>query len=92
MEKKDTDSCFDVTMEISDYLQVCELVGIYLLVLLKNITCKNNFGLCRSDGLFFLGNVNGQKKKKKKKKIKKKKKKKKIIIIKKKRTVSTIVR
>ena len=44
-KKKDTDSCFDVTMGSSDGAEVCELVGIYLLSLLANIIDKNNSGL-----------------------------------------------
>ena len=60
-KKKDTDSCFDVTMGSYDGAEVCELVGIYLLSLLANIIDKNNSGLYRDDGLIFLRNVNGQK-------------------------------
>ena len=61
LKKKDTDSCFDVTMGSYDGAEVCELVGIYLLSLLANIIDKNNSGLYRDDGLIFLRNVNGQK-------------------------------
>ena len=59
-QKKDTDGCFDVTMRSYDGAEVCELVGIYLLSLLANITDKNNSGLYRDDGLIFLRNMNGQ--------------------------------
>ena len=55
-KKKDTDSCSDVTMGSYDGVEVCKLVGIYLLCLLVNID-KNNSGLYR-DGLIFLRNVN----------------------------------
>ena len=37
-KKKETDSCFDLTMGSYDGAEVCELVGIYLLSLLANIT------------------------------------------------------
>ena len=60
-KKKDTDSCFDVTMGSYDGAEVCELVGIYLLSLLANIIDKNNSGLYFDDGLIFLRNVDGQK-------------------------------
>ena len=60
-KKKDTDSCFDVTMGSYDGAEVCELVGIYLLSLLANIIDKNNSDLYRDNGLIFLRNVNGQK-------------------------------
>ena len=43
-KKKDTDSCFDVTMGSYDGAEVCEVVGIYLLSLLANIIDKNNSG------------------------------------------------
>ena len=52
-KKKETDSCFDVTMGSYDGAEVCELVGIYLLSLLANIIDKNNSGLYRLDGLIF---------------------------------------
>ena len=55
-KRKDTDSCSDVTMGSYDGVEVCKLVGIYLLCLLVNID-KNNSGLYR-DGLIFLRNVN----------------------------------
>ena len=56
-KKKETDSCFDVTMGSYDGAEVCELVGIYLLSLLANIIDKNNSGLYRDVGLIFLRNV-----------------------------------
>ena len=57
-KKKDTDSCFDVTMGRYNGAEVCELVGIYLLSLPANIIDKNNSGLYRDDRLIVLHNVN----------------------------------
>ena len=54
MEKKNTDSCFDVTMGSYDGAEICELVGIYVLSLLANIIDKNNSGLYRDYGLILL--------------------------------------
>ena len=59
-EKRNTDSCFDVTMGSYDGAEICELVGIYPLFLLANIIDKNNSGLYRDDGLILLRNVNRQ--------------------------------
>ena len=42
-------------------MEVCELVGIYLLSLVANIINKNSSGLYRDDGLIFLRNVKRQK-------------------------------
>ena len=44
-----------------DGVEICELVGIYILSRLSNIIDKNNYGLYRDDGLLVLRNVNGQK-------------------------------
>ena len=54
MEKKNTDSCFDVTMRSYDGAEICELIGIYVLFLLANIIDKNNSGLYRDYGLILL--------------------------------------
>ena len=59
-KKKDTNSCFNVTMGSYNGVENCELVGIYLLSLLANIN-KNNSGLYCDDGLIYFCNVNGQK-------------------------------
>ena len=59
-EKKNTDSYFDVTMGSYDGAEICESVGIYLLLLLANIIDKNNSGLYHDDGLILLRNVNKQ--------------------------------
>ena len=44
-KKKGTDSCFDVTVRSYNGVEICELVGIYLLSSLANIIDKNNSGL-----------------------------------------------
>ena len=44
-----------------DGVEICELVGIYILSRLSNIIDKNNYGLYRDDGLLVLRNVNVQK-------------------------------
>ena len=41
-------------------LEICELVGIYTLSKLKNITSKDDVGLYRDDGLILLSELNGQ--------------------------------
>ena len=43
-----------------DGVQVCELVGIYILCFLAKLINKNDRGLYRDDGLLKLRNVNGQ--------------------------------
>ena len=62
MGKKNTDTCFDVTMGSYDGAEICELVRIYLLFLLPNIIDKNNSGLYREDSLILLRNANRQNK------------------------------
>ena len=57
-EKKDTDSCFDVTMGRYEGVKICELVEIYLISLAANIIDKNNSSLYRDDGLILLRNAN----------------------------------
>ena len=58
--KKQTESCFDVTMESFDGAEVCELVGVYILCFLAKVTNKKDCGLYRDDGLLILRNLNGQ--------------------------------
>ena len=53
-KKKNTDSCFDVTMGSYDGAEICELVGIYLLLFLVSIIDNNNSGLYHDDGLILL--------------------------------------
>ena len=59
-KKKYTDSSFDVTMGSYGGAEICELVGIYTLSKLKNITSKDDIGLYRDDGLILLRELNGQ--------------------------------
>ena len=59
-KKKQTESCFDVTMGSFDGAEVCELVGIYILCFLAKLINKKDCGLYRDDGLLILRNVNGQ--------------------------------
>ena len=52
---------FDVTMGAYDGAEVCELVGIYLLVFLSSKYLKQNIGLYRDDGLAVFKNLSGPK-------------------------------
>ena len=60
-KKKDTNSCFDMTMGGYDGGEICELVGNHLLSLLANTIGKKDCDLYRHDGLIILRNTNGQK-------------------------------
>ena len=57
---KQTEGCFDVTMESFHGAEVCQLVGIYILCSLAKLINKEDCGLYRDDGLLILRNVNGQ--------------------------------
>ena len=59
--KKDTDSCFDVTMGIYDGAETCELVGTHILSLLAKVINHNHSGLYRDDGLILLRKTTGPK-------------------------------
>ena len=59
-KKKQTESCFDMTMRSFDGAEVCEPVGIYILCFLAKLIRKNFCGLYRDEGLLILRNVNGQ--------------------------------
>ena len=59
--KKDTYSCFDVTMGSYDGAEICELVGTHLLSLLANTVDKKDCGLYRDDGLIILRKTNRKK-------------------------------
>ena len=59
-KKKQTESCFDVTMGSFDGAEVCELVGIYILCFLAKLIKKRDCDLYRDDALLILRNVNGQ--------------------------------
>ena len=66
--KKDNPD-FDVPMGSFDGAKVCELVGLYLLNILKSEFCENNFGLYRDDDLSYFENTSGPELEKIKKKI-----------------------
>ena len=57
-EKKNTDSCFDVTLVSYDGAKIRELVGIYLLLRVANIIDKKIVVSTSGDGLILLRNVN----------------------------------
>ena len=59
-KKKGTHECFDVTMGSFDGAETCELVGLYILSRLRELTPTGNTGLYRDDGLMVLRNYNGQ--------------------------------
>ena len=59
-KKKQTESCFDVTMGSFDCAEVYELVGIYILCSLAKLLNKEDCGLYGDDGLLIFRNVNGQ--------------------------------
>ena len=60
---------FDPTMESFDGAEICELVGLYLLNILKNEFGGKNIRLCRDDGLSCFENKSGPELEKIKKKI-----------------------
>ena len=59
--RKNTESCFDVTMGSFDGAEICELVGIHILSLLSNKLDKQSTGLYKDDGLVLLRNTSKQK-------------------------------
>ena len=59
-KNKQTESCFDVTMESFNGTKVCKLVGLYILCFLVKLINKKDSGLYRDDRLFIFQNVNGQ--------------------------------
>ena len=66
--KKDNPN-FDVTVGNFDASEVCELVGLYLLNILKSVFGGKNIGLYRDDGLTCFENKSGPELEKIKKKI-----------------------
>ena len=60
-EKKNSDTCFDVTIGSYDGAEVCELVDTVVLSTFANSIPKENSGLYRDDGLTLMRNKNGQK-------------------------------
>ena len=67
-EKKFGDSDFDIPMGCYDGAEICELVRIFILNKLNNIT-DDSIGLYRDDGLGVFGKLSWPQIKKKKKKI-----------------------
>ena len=59
--KKDTDSCFDVTMGSDHSAETCKLVRTHILSLLAKVVDHNHSGLYRDDGLILLRNTTGPK-------------------------------
>ena len=57
-KKKNTASCFDVTMGFLDKAETFALVGLYILSLLQKRVNKKDDGLYRDDGLVVLRNAN----------------------------------
>ena len=53
-KKKESESCFDVTMGSNDGAEICELTGIYILSQLSNLLPQKDIGLCRDNGLILL--------------------------------------
>ena len=51
---------FDVTMGAYDFAEICELVGTFLLLLLRKEYNSNNIGLCHDDRLSVFKNISGQ--------------------------------
>ena len=56
---KGDNELFDVTMESFDGVEVCELVGLYLLDKLSKLLGKDNVGLYRDDGLAAVKTTSG---------------------------------
>ena len=52
-------SLFDVTMDLCNGAEVCELVGLFMLNLIAPLVSKNNVGLYRDNGLAILENAFG---------------------------------
>ena len=59
-KKKESQSCFDVTMGSNDGAGICELTVIYILSQLSNLVPREDSGLYRDDGLILLRNTNRQ--------------------------------
>ena len=67
--KKSGNEEFDVPMGCFDCAEVCELVGVYILHLLKTVMGKENVGLYVDDGLSILRNSSGPEIERKRKQI-----------------------
>ena len=60
-KKRNTESCFDVTMGSFDGVEICELVGIHILPLLSNKLDKQSTALYGDEGLVLLRNTSKEK-------------------------------
>ena len=67
--KKSGNEEFDVPMGCFYGAEVCELVGVYILHLLRTVMRKDNVGLYRDDGLGILRNSSGPEIERKRKQI-----------------------
>ena len=67
--KKSGNEEFDVPMGCFDGAEVCEVIGVYILHLLKTVMRKENVGLYRDDGLGILRNSSGPEIERKRKQI-----------------------
>ena len=67
--KKSGNEEFDVPMGCFDGAEVCKLVGVYILHLLKAVMRKENVGLYHDDGLGILRNSSGPEIERKRKQI-----------------------
>ena len=68
-KKKESSSCFDVTMGSYDGVELCRLIGIFMQSVLQDIINKEAMGLYRDDGLIVFNKVTSQKTDKIRKKI-----------------------
>ena len=57
--KMNNDKNFDVTMGSLDGAETCEIVGLFILNMLKSEINQDNLGLYRDDGLAIIKNANG---------------------------------
>ena len=69
--RRKRESNFDVSMGAYDGAEVCELIGIFMVSLLRKHINKNHIGLYRDDGLVILKNTSGPETEKLKKKLQK---------------------
>ena len=69
MAEKTRNEEFDVSMGCFDGAEVCELVGVYILHLLRTVTRKENVGYNRDDGLGILRYSSGPEIERKRKQI-----------------------
>ena len=60
MEKEEHGSCFDVTMGCFHGGEMCELVELYILLLVQKELSKKDNGLYSDHGLVVLRNANGR--------------------------------